>query len=115
MFFKDVDFVDFQDVELEVCVACNIDQETLWSFKFWFLYFIVKDVLIGGEFVVIVDVSVDDRFREMFLVHMLKLCFILCFLFKVYSKVIGVLYLDNWFQTSTFFDVDLEVFGFFLN
>ena len=110
---KDVEPGDLEDVELEVRVARNIDQETLRSSKSRLSHSIAKDVLIGGEPVVTVDASADGRFREMLSVHTLKLRSILCFPLKVHSKVIGVLYLDNRFQTSTFSDVDSEVLGSF--
>jgi len=100
---------DLSDTDLEVRVARNIDQETLRSSKSRLSHSIARDALLAGKPITTMDASEDDRFKEALSVHSLRLRSILCFPLQLHGQPVGVLYLDNRFQASTFSDVDHDM------
>ena len=99
--------------DFRVRAARNIDQESLRKNRTKVSRSIAQEVIDNGEPVLTVDAGEDVRFRDSSSVHHLKLRSILCFPLKVHGVVIGAIYLDNRFQTSTFSDRDLAMIGAF--
>ena len=99
--------------KFEVRAARNIDQESLRKTGSRVSRSIARDVIESGEPIITVDAGEDERFREALSVHHLKLRSILCFPLRAHGEVIGALYLDNRFQTSTFSSDDLEIIAAF--
>ncbi|HIN84955.1 MAG TPA: sigma-54-dependent Fis family transcriptional regulator, partial [Myxococcales bacterium] len=101
------------DTNLEVSAARNIDRETLRRQGTKVSKSITRQVLESGEPVMTLDAGEDDRFKEALSVHHMKLRSILCFPLRTHGDVIGVIYMDNRFQTSTFADQDIQVLSAF--
>jgi transcriptional regulator with GAF, ATPase, and Fis domain len=104
---------DEDETQFDVSAARNIDRETLRRQGAKVSKSITRRVLESGEPVMTLDAGEDDRFKEALSVHHMKLRSVLCFPLSNHGDVIGAIYMDNRFQTSTFAEQDVQVISAF--
>ncbi|RKY24393.1 MAG: sigma-54-dependent Fis family transcriptional regulator [Planctomycetota bacterium] len=104
-----------EDEAMKVKVARNIRKEEIAKARQEISLSIIKEVRKKGV-PVISDSAVDDkRFREAASVHGLNLRSIICIPLKARDEMLGLVYLDNRFESGAFADADLRILQAFCN
>ncbi|MHC4599049.1 MAG: sigma 54-interacting transcriptional regulator [Planctomycetota bacterium] len=94
--------------------ARNFDRESVRKPEYKISRSIAEQVAKSGEALVAADAQTDDRFHAYMSVSELRLRSVICVPLKRKKRVVGVLYMDNRFETGVFTEVDrktLEAFG----
>ena len=92
---------------LKIKVARNIDRENIKNRKFKISTSIAERVMEEGEPIITVDAMEDQRYQEYLSIHNLRLRSILCLPLRLMGRTLGVLYIDNRFQSNAFGEQDL--------
>ncbi len=104
-----------EDEVMKVRVARNIRKEEMAKAQQQISLSIIKEVRKKGV-PVISDSAVDDkRFRDAASVHGLNLRSIICIPLKARDEVLGLVYLDNRFESGAFATADLQLLQAFCN
>jgi Nif-specific regulatory protein len=94
--------------------ARNFDRESVRKPEYKISHSIAERVARSGEALVAADAQTDERFLDYMSVSELRLRSVICVPLKRKKKVVGVLYMDNRFETGVFTEQDrssLEAFG----
>ncbi|MHC4778260.1 MAG: sigma 54-interacting transcriptional regulator [Planctomycetota bacterium] len=103
-----------QDGAFRFEAARNFDRESVRKPEYKISRSIAEQVAKSGEAMVAADAQTDERFHAYMSVSDLRLRSVICVPLKRKKKVVGVLYMDNRFETGVFTEVDrstLEAFG----
>ncbi|MGE5220848.1 MAG: PP2C family protein-serine/threonine phosphatase [Omnitrophica WOR_2 bacterium] len=95
--------------QLEFRVARGLDQKTLEDPQFQISRSIVERVAGDGKPILTSDAQADERFNIRQSVMFLGLRSILCVPLNVKDRIIGVIYVDNRWQSGLFTQADLEL------
>lgn len=95
--------------QLEFRAARGLDQKTIETPQFQISRSIVERVAGDGKPVLTSDAQADERFNIRESVMFLGLRSILCVPLKVKDRIIGVIYVDNRWQSGLFTQADLEL------
>ena len=98
---------------LTVKVARNFDQETIESNDLTVSRTITNGVLQSGQAIITDNASQDPRFAEQASIMAYNFRSIIASPLRVHGNVIGVMYVDNRFQTSVFSPDDLQLLDMF--
>jgi len=107
--------IDPDTGNLNLRAARNIEQETLEKKDMEISRTVVQSVIDTGEGVVTTDAQTDPRFAQQESVIIYSLRSILCAPLLTRNAIIGVIYVDNRAQSSTFTKDDLELLSAFAN
>ncbi|MGA1490140.1 MAG: sigma 54-interacting transcriptional regulator, partial [Planctomycetota bacterium] len=91
-----------EDEELSIAISRNIDKETVRKAELKVSRSITREVLAGGRPILTGDARHDVRLTQFASVSELRLESVLCVPLSLRGRVLGVIYVDNRFETNAF-------------